>query len=46
MSHEYHATYCVAEWDQGRIEPPKVARGHATFIDGKMLSVTKQILTV
>ena len=25
---------------QGRIEPPKVARGHATFVDGKMLSVT------
>ena len=26
---------------QGRIEPPKAARGHATYIDGKMLSVTK-----
>jgi len=26
---------------QGRIEPPKAARGHATFVDGKMLSVTK-----
>ena len=34
---------------QGRIEPPKAARGHATYIDGKMLSVTKyriQIWTV
>ena len=28
-------------WNQGRIEPPKAARGHATYIDGKMLSVTK-----
>ena len=27
--------------DQGRIEPPKAARGHATYIDGKMPSVTK-----
>ena len=27
--------------DQGRIEPPKAARGHATYLDGKMLSVTK-----
>ena len=27
--------------NQGRIEPPKAARGHATYIDGKMLSVTK-----
>ena len=26
---------------QGRVEPPKAARGHATYIDGKMLSVTK-----
>ena len=26
---------------QGHIEPPKAARGHATYIDGKMLSVTK-----
>ena len=26
---------------QGHIEPPKAARGHATFIDGKMVSVTK-----
>ena len=26
---------------QGRIEPPKAAREHATYIDGKMLSVTK-----
>ena len=26
---------------QGRIEPPKAARGHATYIDGKMLSFTK-----
>ena len=26
---------------QGCIEPPKAARGHATYIDGKMLSVTK-----
>ena len=28
-------------FNQGRIEPPKAARGHATYIDGKMLSVTK-----
>ena len=28
-------------YDQGHIEPPKVARGRATYIDGKMLSVTK-----
>ena len=27
--------------NQGPIEPPKAARGHATYIDGKMLSVTK-----
>ena len=26
---------------QGHIEPPKVARGYATYIDSKMLSVTK-----
>jgi len=26
---------------QGRIEPLSAARGHATFIDGEMLSVTK-----
>ena len=26
---------------QGHIEPPKAARGHATYIDGKVLSVTK-----
>ena len=26
---------------QGRIEPPKAAKGHATYIDSKMLSVTK-----
>ncbi len=26
---------------QGRIEPPKVARGHATHIDGIVLNVTK-----
>ena len=26
---------------QGRIELPKAARGHATYIDGKILSVTK-----
>jgi len=35
--------------NQGRIEPPKAARGHATFVDSKMLSVTKyriQILVV
>ena len=25
---------------QGRIELPKAVRGHATYIDGKMLSVT------
>ena len=39
----------VPAWMQGRIEPPKAARGHATYIDGKMLSVTKyriQIWTV
>jgi len=29
------------ECEQGRIEPPKAARGHATFVDGKMLSVNK-----
>ena len=28
-------------WHQGCIEPPKVAREHATFVDGKMLSATK-----
>ena len=36
-------------WKQGRIKPPKAVRGHATLIDGKMLSVTKyriQILLV
>jgi len=35
--------------DQGHIELPKAARGHAAFVDGKMLSVTKyriQILLV
>ncbi len=26
---------------QGRIEPPKAARGHATHIDGIVLNVTK-----
>ncbi len=26
-------------WDQGRIEPPKAARGHATHIDGIVLNV-------
>ncbi len=26
---------------QGRIEPPKAARGHATHIDGIVLKVTK-----
>ena len=26
---------------QGRIELPKAARRHATFVDGKMLSATK-----
>ena len=26
---------------QGRIEPPKAARGHATRIDSEMLNVTK-----
>ena len=31
----------VIRFNQGRIEPPKAARGHATYIDGKMLSVTK-----
>ena len=34
---------------QGRIELPKAARGHATFVNGKMLSDTKyriQILLV
>jgi len=25
---------------QGRIEPPKAARGQATSVDGKMLSVS------
>ena len=28
-------------YSQGRIEPPKAARGHATYIGGKMLSVTE-----
>ena len=32
---------CVSLSNQGRIEPPKAARGHAAYIDGKMLSVTK-----
>jgi len=31
----------IFTYEQGHIEPPKAARGHATFIDGKMLSVTK-----
>ena len=31
----------VAIYGQGRIKPPKAARGHATYIDDKMLSVTK-----
>ena len=26
---------------QGRIKPPKEAKGHATYVDRKMLSVTK-----
>ncbi len=30
-----------AERVQGRIEPPKAARGHATHIDGIVLNVTK-----
>ncbi len=29
------------EANQGRIEPPKAARGHATHIDGIVLNVTK-----
>ena len=33
--------YKILEYMQGRIEPQKAARGHATFVDGKMLSVTK-----
>ncbi len=28
-------------YTQGRIEPPKAARGHATHIDGIVLNVTK-----
>ncbi len=31
----------VYEYNQGRIEPPKAARGHATHIDGIVLNVTK-----
>ena len=30
-----------AEWYKGSIEPPRVARGHATFVDSNMLSVTE-----
>ena len=30
-----------ALYNQGLIEPLKAARGHATYIDGKMLSVAK-----
>ena len=45
----FHCCIMYAKYKQGRIEPPKAARGHATYIDGKMLSVTKyriQIWTV
>ena len=28
-------------WGQGCIEPSGAVRGHATLVDGKMLSVTK-----
>ncbi len=31
----------LLEYCQGRIEPPKAARGHATYIDGIVLNVTK-----
>ena len=30
-----------AEWYKGCIEQPRVARGHAMFVDGKMQSATK-----
>ena len=39
-SHVLCYVYSVSCY-QGRIELPKAARGHATYIDGKMLSVTK-----
>jgi len=45
----FGSTFELVGCHQGRIKPPKVPRGHATFIDGKMLSVTKyriQILLV
>ncbi len=29
------------DYNQGRIKPPKAARGHATPIDGIVLNVTK-----
>ncbi len=31
----------IIRFCQGRIEPPKAARGHATHIDGIVLNVTK-----
>ena len=30
-----------AEWYKGCIEQPRVVRGHAMFVDSKMLSATK-----
>ena len=47
MIHKYKFWHCtfnilryIKYW-QWRIEPLKAVRGHATFVDGKMLSVTK-----
>ena len=41
MPNRNHSIIRTPPYNQGHIEPPKVARGHATFVDGKMLSVTK-----
>ena len=41
MPNHNHSIIRTPPYNQGHIEPPKVARGHATFVDGKMLSVTK-----
>jgi len=34
--------YRITDQAQVHIEPPKVARGHAMYADGKILSVTNQ----
>ena len=36
-----HYRMVPVRYRQGRIQPPKAVRGHATYIDSKMLSVTK-----